>query len=29
MSDTELIISVVVFVVVFIGKCYAISKLGE
>jgi len=29
MSDTELIISVVVFVVVFVGKCYAISKLGE
>ena len=29
MSDTELIISAIVFVVVFIGKCYAISKLGE
>ena len=29
MSDTELIISVVVLVVIFIGKCYAISKLGE
>jgi hypothetical protein len=29
MSDTELIISGLVFVVVFIGKCYAISKLGE
>jgi hypothetical protein len=29
MSDTELIISLIVFVVVFIGKCYALSKMGE
>jgi len=29
MSDTEIVLSALIFIVVFIGKCYAISKMGE
>jgi hypothetical protein len=29
MSDTEMVLSALIIVIVFVGKCYAISKLGK